>query len=215
MATLTGFTRLADPIDADGLSKKITTDISIAVLAEMQPDYTVSVTGNITETNRSAIQTSINGYVYPKNPNNLVTLSMIDPDPSFSADSNNVIPTQKAVDTSIKQNRRKAYVSGVMVNGIIPYLCKTAVTNGAATLWLTDNGLSTGNAIFSTIYPEGIVINAYGTGNNYQVYNVAVAADKKSITCNVNQMAGAILGLVNVTSAANGVDVRGIVLGTI
>jgi len=154
--------------------------------------------------------------ISPSNePSTTLNLSMLDTDPLFTANSDNRLATQKAVDTSIKANRRKAYVSGVMVNGIIPYLCKTTVSAGAATLWLTDNGLSTGNAIFTTIYPEGIVINAYGTGNNYQVYNVTVSSDLKSITCNVNQMAGAVLGLVNVTSAANGIDVRGIVLGTV
>ena len=122
-----------------------------------------------------------------------------------------MVPNQ----TELTATSRKAIVNGSVVNGVTPYLCKTTVTSGAATLWLTDNGTSTGNAVFSTIYPEGIAINAYGTGNNYQVYNVVVAADKKSITCNVNQMAGAILGLVNVTSAANGIDVRGIILGTL
>lgn len=153
--------------------------------------------------------------ISPSNvPLNALTLDMLDPDPTFAANSNSKVATQDAVNTSIKQNRRKAFVSGMMVNGITPYLCKTTVVSGAATLWLTDNGFSTGNAVFTAIYPEGIVINAYGTGNNYQVYNVAVSADLKSITCNVNQMAGAILGLVNVTSAANGIDVRGIVLGT-
>lgn len=151
---------------------------------------------------------------YPSNPTNAITFEMLDNDPLFTADSNSLIPTQDAVNTSIKQNRRKAYVNGQMVNGIIPYLCKATVTNGAATLWLTDDGTSTGNAVFTSIYPEGIVINAYGTGNNYQVYNVTVSNDLKKVTVNVNQMAGAILGLVNVTSAANGVDVRGIVLGT-
>lgn len=123
-----------------------------------------------------------------------------------------LIPNQAELATM----SRKAIVNGSAVMGVTPYLCKTTTTTGgAATLWLTDNGTSTGNAVFSSIYPEGIAINAYGTGNNYQVYNVTVSADKKSITCNVNQMAGAILGLVNVTSAAVGIDVRGIVLGTL
>jgi len=148
-------------------------------------------------------------------PSNALTLDMLDSDPTFSANSNSKVATQEAVNISIKQNRRKAYVNGVMVNGIIPYLTKATTSAGAATLWLTDDGTSTGNAVFTTIYPEGIVISAYGTGNNYQVYNVVVSSDLKKITCNVNQMAGAILGLVNVTSAANGVDIRGIVLGTV
>lgn len=151
---------------------------------------------------------------YTNEPSNAVTKDMLDTDPLFTANSDNKLATQKAVDTSIKQNRRKAYVNGAMVNGIIPYLTKATTSAGAATLWLTDDGTSTGNAVFTNIYPEGIVINAYGTGNNYQVYNVVVSPDLKKVTCNVNQMAGAILGLVNVTTAANGIDVRGIILGT-
>jgi len=154
--------------------------------------------------------------ISPSNtPSNALTMDMLDSDATFAANSNSKVATQEAVNTSIKQNRRKAYVNGQMINGIIPYLAKATVTSGAATLWLTDDGTSTGNAVFTTIYPEGIVINAYGSGNNYQVYNVVVSGDLKKVTCQVNQMAGAILGLVNVTSAANGIDVRGIVLGTV
>lgn len=153
--------------------------------------------------------------IIPSNlPNNAITRDMLDPDSYFTADSDEVVATQKAVDSSIKRNRRKAYVSGVMVNGITPYLCRATVTSGAATLWLTNDGTSTGTAVFSSIYEEGIVINAYGTGNNYQVYNVTVSPDLKKVTVSVNQLAPAILGLISVTSAANGVDVRGIVLGT-
>lgn len=108
---------------------------------------------------------------------------------------------------------RRAFVNGTVINGVTPYLAKATVVSGTATLWLTNNGLSTGTAVFTAIYPEGIVINAYGSGNNYQVYNVTVASDLKSVTVQVNQMAGAVLGLVNVTTAANGIDVRGIILG--
>ena len=148
------------------------------------------------------------------NPSNALTSDMLDTDPLFTANSDNKLATQKAVDSSIRANRRKAYVNGVMVNGIIPYLANATVSSGTATLWLTSDGTSAGTAVFSTIYPEGIVINAYGSGNNYQVYNVVVSGDLKKVTCSVNQMAGAILGLVNVTSAANGIDVRAIILGT-
>lgn len=153
--------------------------------------------------------------ISPSNlPSNAITQDMLDPDSYFMADSDNKVATQKAVDSSIKRNRRKAWANGVMVNGITPYLAKANVVNGSATLWLTDNGTSTGNAVFTSIYPEGIVINAYGTGNNYQVYNVAIAADLKSVTVSVNQLAPAVLGLISVQSAANGIDVRGIILGT-
>ena len=153
--------------------------------------------------------------ISPSNvPSNALTAEMLDTDPLFTANSDDKLATQKAVDTSIRANRRKAYVNGAMVNGIIPYLAKATVTSGSATLWLTTDGTSTGDAVFTTIYPEGIVINAYGSGNNYQVYNVVISGDLKKVTCSVNQMAGAILGLVNVTTAANGIDVRGIVLGT-
>lgn len=143
-----------------------------------------------------------------------VTKTMMDTDSSFTANSDSRIATQKAVDTSIKANRRKAYISGVLTVGVIPYMCKATTVSGVATLWLTDDGTSTGAAVFTSVPSEGVFLVAYGTGNNYQIYNVVIAADFKKITCNVNQMAGAILGLVNVTSAANGVEVRGLVLGT-
>jgi len=73
MATLTGFSRIADPIEAVGLGTKISSDIGIAVTAEMLPDFTISVTGSISESNRTAIQNSINGYIYPNMGNRYIT----------------------------------------------------------------------------------------------------------------------------------------------
>lgn len=151
----------------------------------------------------------------PMDTTNFVTKQMLDTDPLFIANSNDLLPTQEAVNTSIKSNRRKGWVNGQMVNGITPYV-QSATTNasGQATLWLTDNGTSTGNAVFQTIYADGIIIIAYGSGNNYQVYNPVISADKKSITVSVNQQGAVILGLISMTSAAAGVTVRGIILGS-
>lgn len=63
MATLTGFSRPQDPINCDELAEHIIADIGIPVTDVVYPTE-ISITGDITEANRTAIQNSINTYVY-------------------------------------------------------------------------------------------------------------------------------------------------------
>lgn len=104
--------------------------------------------------------------------------------------------------------RNKAYIGGSMVYDAVPWL-NTANTNasGVATFYPTDTGLAGGNALFSSIDTKTVIAMPTGGTNNYQVTSFTIASDKKSITVSVNQMAGAVLGLVNVTTAAAGIPV--------
>lgn len=52
-----------------------------------------------------------------------------------------------------------------------------------------------------------------GASSNYQIVSIVLAGDKKSIAVTVNQLGSVVLGLVNVTSAAAGVEVRAAVWG--
>ena len=92
---------------------------------------------------------------------------------------------------------------------------RKGVTNasGVATIYLTNNNTAGGTAVFSTIYEDGIIAMPVGASSNYQVTNVVVSADKKTLTVTVNQLGSVLLGLVNLTTAAAGVEVRAMVMG--
>lgn len=210
MATLTGFTRGSDPIVSADLASHISTDISITVTVEIHLSD-ISVTGAITETNRTAIQSSINSYLYAALEYGVGLYA--DPDNTMAANSNTRVPTQKAVKSLMNTNSRKAWVTGVLKNGAFTYMSKAVTVSGVATFYLTDNGLSTGNAVFTNVYADTISVVVYGNAANFQPYSPVIAGDKKSITINVNQTTSVLLGVIQFVSASNGVDVRLLVAG--
>lgn len=141
-------------------------------------------------------------------------LTSVTNNPDMSADRQNMVVTEHAVLSSNLRVGRKGWVSGTMVQDLTPYLAHGSTNaSGVATIYLTSDGTSSGNAVFSSIYLDGIVAMPVGSTSNYQVTSVTVAGDKKSITVAVNQLGSVALGLVNVTSAASGVEVKAIVMG--
>jgi len=118
-----------------------------------------------------------------------------------------MVPNQ----AEITANARKGYVTGVMKAGLMPYLARTTSSNGTVTFNLTNT--STGAAAFSEVYEDGISISPYGNANAYQVGSPVLSADKKTLTANITQTGSVLLGLVSMTTAANGIDCRAIVMG--
>lgn len=94
-------------------------------------------------------------------------------------------------------------------------ILRKASTNssGVATIYLTTDGTAGTSAAFSTVYEDGIIAMPMGSTSNYQVVSVVLSGDKKSVAVTVNQLGSVVLGLVNVTSAAAGVEVRAAVWG--
>lgn len=105
------------------------------------------------------------------------------------------------------------YVSGVPKVGATLYIAKAVTSSGLATFSLTDDGTPTGNAIFKNVYMDSIAVVAYGNAANYQPYGPVLAADKKTLTLNLNQASSVLLGLIQLVSAANGIDCRLYVMG--
>jgi len=141
--------------------------------------------------------------------------SAMSDNPDMSPSRSAFIPTEYAAYNADLRVRRKGWVSGVLIQDLTPYLGHGSTNaSGVATIYLTDDNTSTGNAVFSSIYTDGIVAMPVGVTSNYQVTDVTVAANRKSLTVTVNQLGSVILGLVNVTSAASGVEVKAIVMGT-
>lgn len=121
-----------------------------------------------------------------------------------------IIPNQAEMQTA----SLKAYVSGTLKTGAFPLLVKaTTNSSGVATMYLTDNGLSSGNAVFTEVFTDGLLPVPVGASSNYQVTGTTVSGDKKTLTVNVNQLGSVVLGLINVTTAASGVEVRALVIG--
>lgn len=107
----------------------------------------------------------------------------------------------------------KSWVSGIEKDGSFAYFSKATTASGIATFYLTDNGLSTGNAVFNHVYADTITITPYGTSALYQMSSPTVVTGNKSITINVSQVTSVLLGLIQSTTAANGIDIRMLVMG--
>lgn len=107
------------------------------------------------------------------------------------------------------QAKRSDYIDTSTVDDAIEY-ARTANTNasGVATFYLTSDRTVSGSALYTTVYSTTVSAMPYGGSNNYQVTSYTVSPDLKTVTVSVNQMAGAILGFVNVTSAAAGIPVN-------
>lgn len=127
----------------------------------------------------------------------------------YSAD----VETLATANTYTDTKARKAWVSGALKTGAYPYLSKATTSSGTATFWLTTDGTSAGAAVFNNIYADSIAVVIYGNSANYQPFSPVVAGDKKSVTVSVNQTTSVLLGLLQLVSASNGVDVRLLVVG--
>lgn len=112
----------------------------------------------------------------------------------------NGIPTGSAWNT-------QAYVNGVKYTAVFPYFASAVVASGIATFYLTDNGLSSGNSVFkNNIFTQSINLITSSTNTQYQYGGFTVAGGNKSIAITVSQL-GLSLGILNFTSAANGITV--------
>lgn len=93
-------------------------------------------------------------------------------------------------------------------------MAKATTVGGVATFYITDDGTSSGNPVFGNVFADTISVVVYGNAANYQPFNPIVSTDKKSITINVNQTTSVLLGILQLVSSSNGVDVRMLVLGS-
>lgn len=153
---------------------------------------------------------------FPGDATKIPIVDMVD-NPDMSADRHDKVVTEHAAysaDVTVAGTVGELHNPSGTAFGTFAYPNK-AVTNasGIATIYLTDNGLTGGDAVFTTVYEDGIIAMPIGSTSNYQVTGIVLASNKKSIAVSVNQLGSVVLGLVNVTIAAAGIEVRAIVLG--
>lgn len=223
MAILTGFTRPVqgdtngNPIVADDLRTWVanTTGLTLTYI-EIHPN-SIDVTGTVVSGNMTAIQTAINAYVYAQSINSpyalAANLSNVNPmldDSTKFVTSHAALTSDNAV---LALARRKAWVTGVLKQDSFVYYSKATTTSGTVTFYITDDGTASGNAVFTNVYADSITISPYGTAAVYQISAPTVASDKKSITATVNQVTSVVLGLIQITAAANSVQCNMLVLG--
>lgn len=101
----------------------------------------------------------------------------------------------------------RVWLSGVKKSTVLEYYASATVASGTVTFWLTDNGLSTGNAVFTNVYLESLNLIVYSATVQYQFSAPTVASNKKSIAVTIGQLGTVILGIVQFISAANGITV--------
>lgn len=210
MATLTGFTRPTDPINAIDIANAISTAIGKTVTCVVTATD-IQVTGAaISGADTSNIQTAMTAYQYAYLQYG-APISDIFPMTSSRHDRGVTEAVALAGDTA---TRRKSYVSGVLKNDSYLYVSKaTTISGGGITFYITSDGTSGGTVVFNNVYSDSIAINVYGSAGNYQAYSPTVSGDLKSITATISQLT-TVLGLLTFsTTATSGIDCRLYVMG--
>lgn len=139
---------------------------------------------------------------------NKIETSAVSNDFPMTAQRMDKVVTEKTAYLGDLATRRKIWVSGVLKNDAVLYISKATTSAGSATFYLTDDGTSGGNAVFSAIHSDSIAVVIYGSAASYQPFTPTVSGDNKSVTISVNQVTSIIgLSLIYV-SASNGVDCR-------
>lgn len=155
------------------------------------------------------------GLTPPNDSDNIPTGAMSDVTPMLD-DSNKVVTSHAALASDnavLALARRKAWVSGVLKQDSFVYYSKATTVSGSVIFYLTNDGTSSGTAVFSNVYADSITISPYGASAVYQISAPTISGDKKSITATVNQVTSVVLGLVQITAAANAVQCNLLVLG--
>lgn len=210
MATLTGFTRPTDPINAVDMGTAISTAIGKTVTCVVT-STDVQMTGStISGADTTNIQTAMTAYMFGYLQ---YGAPISDTFPMTSARHDRGV-TEAVAYAGDVATRRKSYVSGVLKNDSYIYVSKASTTaGGAITFYITSDGTSSGAAIFNNVYSDSIAINVYGSAGNYQAYSPTVSGDLKSVTATISQLT-TVLGLLTFSAtAATGIDCRLYVMG--
>lgn len=143
-----------------------------------------------------------------------IPISAMSNDSPMTLDRTDKVVTEHAALQGDLLTRRKAWVSGVLKNDCFIYSSKasTAGGSGLVTFYITDDGTSSGNAVFTNVYADSISVGGYGTGGQYQASGLTVAGDNKSITATISQLVPILVVTFSAT-AANGIECRLYVMG--
>lgn len=154
-------------------------------------------------------------------------MGYVDDDPSMAANSDHLVPSQKAMksamlgkEPAVSSGTSKQYYRGDKT-WQTQKLVKTytaTISSGVAVIYLTDDGLVTGNALFSTVdYVHlDFTSNDPNFGKSYAITNsnktLTITAVKQAFT-GITLLSTPILGSVALAAAANGTTLSVLVQG--
>lgn len=113
-------------------------------------------------------------------------------------------------DKASKDDNLKMYLSGVKKNSPKVAVCKGTVSNGVVVFNLTDDNTATGTALFTNVYLDSVQAEAYGGSIFFAT--PTLSGNKKTISFPVSQVT-TVLGLLSITTAANGIACRLMIMG--
>lgn len=156
------------------------------VVASSNSIATLTPTGGSTILATFALQ--VNGYV------------------SYIYDGVNTCWMQTAINGVTTGNTwsTQGYNTGTKYLQVFPYFSTATVSGGVATFYLTDNGLSTGNAVFkNNVFLNSINLIISDSTSQYNYSGFTVNTGNKSISVTISKIALS-LGIIVFNSAANG-----------
>lgn len=107
----------------------------------------------------------------------------------------------------------RVWVNGAHKSSVWEYFSSATVSSGNVVFNLTDDGTSSGNAVFTNVYLESLNLIIYSSTIQYQFSNPVVSGNKKTLTVTVGQLGTVILSIVQFITAANGITVYAQVKG--
>lgn len=102
----------------------------------------------------------------------------------------------------------KLYKSGALKVQPKAYITSGVVAGGTVVFYLTSDSTNSGDVVFNNVYKESLNWWIDDTGAQYQVGGYTLSADKKTLTLTINKLGSVLLGIIQLTSAANGVTVN-------
>lgn len=107
----------------------------------------------------------------------------------------------------------QVWINGVQKTQVKEFCGSGTVSGGAVIIYLTDNGLSSGNAVFVNIYKESAAFWIDDSASQYQFGEYVISENKKSLTLTINKLGNVLLGIIQLTSSSDGMVVYARILG--
>lgn len=242
MATLTNFTKPADPLNAEDLRSWIATQTSKTITGVMINPSTIDVTGTIVSGDTSAIQTAINSYVYSQHAGDAGWL-MLD-DGSMANASRTKASSQRAsyaadvAVLAVANSKADAAHTHTVANvtGLQGFLDDKAAKDDNLKIYLAGvkknqpkmavctGTVSSGTVTFNltddnTSSGNALFTNVYLDSVQAEAYGTQVffgsptlVGNKKTISFPASQITS-VLGILGIQTAANGISCRLMILG--
>lgn len=161
------------------------------------------------------------GNLYGSSDSDKIPISALSTDADLSADSDGIVPSQKAVATYVNGRMRKTYINGSLKTGLLDWTDSVTASGGQAVFYITSDRTSAGTAMATELFPDSIQVNYIDSSGVYSTGTPVIAASKKSITVPITKQSFSgvtvlginVLGTASNISIPDGVTVKMQVIG--